>query len=223
MTGRRRTILPEARRARAAPPRRHGATLLEVLMAAVVAALVAGSTASVLSMLGGALREQDRLAAQIVRIAGGHARLSDHILRARAILDLSPTQLVLWVPGEDFVASDDFKEAYDEINANEIRWYRWNDATKRIELSRTSNAAVSTVYGPNTDWGSLHASLSAAGQLLTTPVFDGLTAATFHHYGFDPCSTRRVNLDLAFDAEHGGQTLRLSEAVSFLQTHKECP
>lgn len=209
------------RRARAVGAR--GTTLIEVLMAVVVSALVAASVASMLTMLGGALREQDMLANHVIRVAGGHARFSDHVLRARAILGMSSTQLVLWVPSEDFVASDDFEEAYDEIHANEIRWYRWNDATKCVELSRTADPDASTVHAMSADWGALHASLASGSALQIVPVFDGLTSATFHHHGFDPCATRRVNLDLVFDAQHGGQSLRLSEAVSFLQKHKDCP
>jgi len=205
------------------PVAARGTTLIEVLMAVVVSALVAASVASMLTMLGGALREQDTLANHVIRVAGGHARFSDHVLRSRAILGLSSTQLVLWVPSEDFVASDDFEEAYDEINANEIRWYRWNAATNCVELSRTLDPAASTVYPMNADWGALHTSLTSAGSLQVVPVFNGLVSATFHHYGFDPCATRRVNLDLVFNAQNGGQTLRLSEAVSFLQKHKDCP
>jgi len=213
---RRRAIVGRRRRAR-------GTTLVEVLMATIISALVAASVASLLSMLGGAIREQDRLADQVVRVAGGHARFSDHVLRARAILALSSTQAVLWVPSEDFVASNQFKLAYDEINANEIRWYRWNATTRRVEMSRTSNVSASTVYPLATDWGALHASLLGANQLAVTPVFDGLSSAAFHPHGFDSCTTRRVNLDLVFDQEHGGQSVRVSEALPFLQKHKDCP
>jgi|GEM_PF-614917 len=210
-----------AKQQRAAPPR--GTTLIEILMATMIASLVAASVASLMSLLGGALQEQDRMAQQIVRTAGGHARFSDHILRARAIIGLSSTQLVLWVPSEDFIASNQFTLAYDEINRREIRWYRWNAGTKRLEMSRTSNVNDATVHALNTDWSALYSTLSAANQLQTVTVFDGLTSATFHAFGFNSCSTRRVNLDLVFDPAQGGQTLRLSEAVSFLQKHKDCP
>ncbi|MBX3354523.1 MAG: prepilin-type N-terminal cleavage/methylation domain-containing protein [Phycisphaeraceae bacterium] len=202
---------------------RRGTTLVELLIAIVVAALVAASAASLLTLLGGAIRDQDRVAQQVIRVASGHARLSDHILRARAILHCSPNEVVLWVPSEDFIASNQFKEAYDEINANEIRWYRWNPVSLRVEMSRTANPAASTVYPLATDWSALRASLQTMNQLTVTPVFDGLASATFHHHGFNSCTTRRVSLDLVFDQQHGGQTLRISEAVAFLQKHKDCP
>lgn len=200
-----------------------GTTLIEVLMAVVVAALVAASVGSLLSMLGGALREQDKLASQMVRTAGGHARLSDHILRARAILHLSPTQFALWVPSEDFILSNQFREAYDEINRREIRWYTWVPSQKRLTMSRTADPSDMTVLPSTTNWAALHASLSSANLLQTVTVFDGLESVTIHSHAFDPCSTRRISLDLVFDAEHGGQTLRISEAVAFLQKHKDCP
>lgn len=203
--------------------RRRGTTLVEVLMATIVAALVAASTASLLTLIGGALREQDRLAAQLVRTAGGHARFADHVLRARAILLLTATQVVLWVPSEDFIASNEFKEAYDQINAREIRWYRWNSTSKQLELSRTLDANAAAVHPLATDWSALFTTLQSANQLQTIAVFDGLASVVFHHHGFNSCSTRRVSLDLTFDQAHGGQTLRLSEAVSFLQKHEDCP
>ena len=212
----------ERARCRGRAPLR-GTTLIEVLMATMVSTLVAASVASLMSLLGGAIDEQDRMAQQIVRTAGGQARLSDHILRSRAILGQSTTQLVLWVPSEDFIASNQFKNAYDEINACEIRWYRWNSITKRLEMSRTTNAADMTVYALATDWNQLFSTLFTANALQTITVFDGLSSATFPDNGFTSCHPTRVSLDLAFDAASGGQTLRLSEAVPFLQKHKDCP
>lgn len=203
--------------------RRRGVTLVEILMALVVSALVAGSVGSLLSVLGGALREQDDLAAQLVRTAGGHARFSDHVLRARAILGLSATQAVLWVPSEDFVLSNQYKEAYDQINAREIRWYTWVPTQARLVMSRTLDQGDATVHPHSTNWTSLYNSLQSANQLETVTVFDGLASVTFYSGGFDPCATRRISLDLHFDADHGGQTIRISEAVPFLQTHEDCP
>jgi len=202
---------------------RRGVTLIEILIALVVAALVAGSVGSLLSVLGGALREQDTLASQLVRTAGGHARLSDHVLRARAILGLSATQAVFWVPSEDFVLSNQYREAFDQINARELRWYTWIPTQKRLVMSRTIDQNDVTVYEHTTNWSSLYNSLTTSNKLETVTVFDGLTSASFFSGGFDPCTTRRVNLDLVFDAEHGGQTIRVSEAIPFLQEHKDCP
>lgn len=203
--------------------RRRGTTLVELLMALIVSALVAGSVASLLNVLGGALREQDQLASQLVRTAGGHARLSDHLLRSRAILGLSATQVALWIPSEDFVVSNSYKEAYDQVNAREIRWYTWIPTQSRLVMSRTLNQSDTTVHPHSTNWTTLYNSLQTSNALETVTVFDGLASASFYSGGFDPCATRRVSLELVFDANHGGQTLRISEAVPFLQKHKDCP
>jgi len=203
--------------------RRRGTTLIEVLISIVVTALVAASVGSLLSMLGGALREQDQLASQMVRTAGGHARLSDHILRARAILACSATEFAVWVPCEDFILSNQFREAYDEINTCEIRWYSWVPNQKRLIMSRTANHQDMSVREHSVNWSALRSSLESGNQLETVTVFDGLDSVVIHAHHFNACSTRRISLDLVFDAAHGGQTLRVSEAVPFLQKHKDCP
>lgn len=202
---------------------RRGTTLVEILIATVVATLVAASVGSLMTMLAGAISEQDRLGEQLVRTAGSQARIADHILRARCILHLSSTQMLLWVPAETFEDSNVFKDAYDTINTNELRWYTWDPTLKAVVCSRRSDSSDTSPCALSTNWAALYSTLKEANKLSSTSVIDGLSSASFLATGFDPCATRRVNLDLAFDATHGGQAFRISEAVQFLQKHKDCP
>ena len=129
---------------------------------------------------------------------------------------------MLWVPCEDFILSNQFRDAYDTINANELRWYTWDGLGHAILMSRTADHADNTSYASSMNWATLYTNLKEANKLESTQVINGLVSATFLSTGFDPCTSKRVSVDLVFDQQHGGQAFRLSETVQFLQKHKDC-
>lgn len=201
---------------------RRAFTLVEVLVATVVTGLVALAVYGTVSAVQTGVRMQDEVAQETARIARAQARLVDHLYRARMILGMSDTVICLWLPVEEFDGSVDNATAYDTIHGNELRWYVIDGTNRTVAVQRLTDQTNRTVYPLNTDWAALRTTLASAGNLQTSTVLNGVAGGAFRFEEFDPCATRRVVLDIQFDADHGGYAVELGGIIALLQRHPDC-
>ena len=80
---------------------RRGMTLLEVLLAVGVMGLVGAGVTSMMSALTVGMAQQHDARTSVLRASLAQARLSSYLTRARCLLDLEPTRLVLWLEDAD--------------------------------------------------------------------------------------------------------------------------
>ena len=201
---------------------RRAFTLVEVLVATVVTAMVAGAVVGTINAVQVGLDDQDSASAEIARLARAQARLADHLYRARMILAQRDDSICLWLPSEAFDGSSANATNYDTINADELRWYVVDRNARTLSVQRVANASNRTSYSLSTDWNALRTSLAASSQLTTSVVLEGVLEGTFRRTSFTPCSDRRAVLDLQLDDEHGGINFELGGIVEQLQKHSGC-
>jgi prepilin-type N-terminal cleavage/methylation domain-containing protein len=201
---------------------RRAFTLVEVLVATVVTAMVAGAVVGTINAVQVGLDDQDTSSAEIARLARAQARLADHLYRARMILAQRDDSICLWLPSEAFDGTSANATNYDTINADELRWYVVDRTARTLAVQRVTNTSNRTSYGLATDWHALRTSLAASSQLTTSVVLEGVLEGTFRRTSFNPCSDRRAVLDLQLDDEHGGIHFELGGIVEQLQKHSGC-
>ena len=206
------------RRTRAA----RGLTLVELMVSAVVTAVVAASVVTTMAAVRLGLEGQDDAARATARIARAQARAADHLFRARMILAQEGTFCALWVPSEEFDASPTNAAEYDAIHREELRCWSFDPAAQAVVVERTANRDDRTQVALSSDWESLRDSLAAQGALERSVVIDGVSAAAFRASGFDPCSDRRMALSVELADEPEGGAYEVGGALEVLMEHPSC-
>lgn len=202
--------------------KRRAFTIIEVLMATVVTAIVGLAVYGTISAVQTGLLLQDEVAQETARIARAQARIADHLYRARSILSQSATVVCLWVPSEEFDGTAQNATNYDTINADELRWYVIDTQARTVSVQRVSDHANRTSYPLNTNWSQLRTTFQTANQLETSVILEGVASGAFLYTAHDPCTTVRVVLDIQFDADHGGSPMELGGILAALQRHPSC-
>jgi type II secretory pathway pseudopilin PulG len=101
-------------------------TLLEVLLAVGVMGLVGAGVTSMMSSLTVGMAAQHDARSSVLRASLAQARLSSYITRARCLLDLEPSRLVMWLEDTD---------GDDVIDATEVRWLDWEPDNGRLKIA----------------------------------------------------------------------------------------
>ena len=210
-----------ARRA-ARPGHGRGFTLVELVVAVIVTAVVAASVVTTMSAVRIGLEGQDESARATARIARAQARAADHLFRARMILAQEGTFCALWVPSEEFDASPTNAAEYDAIHREELRFWSFDAAAGAVVVERTADRGDRTQMALSADWRSIRDSLAAQGALERSVVIDGVSGASFRASGFDPCSDRRMSLMVELVDEPADGAYEVGGALEVLLEHPSC-
>lgn len=210
-----------ARRA-ARPGHGRGFTLVELVVAVIVTAVVAASVVTTMSAVRIGLEGQDESARATARIARAQARAADHLFRARMILAQEGTFCALWVPSEEFDASPTNAAEYDAIHREELRFWTFDAAAGAVVVERTADRGDRTQMALSADWRSIRDSLAAQGALERSVVIDGVSGASFRASGFDPCSDRRMSLMVELVDEPADGAYEVGGALEVLLEHPSC-
>jgi prepilin-type N-terminal cleavage/methylation domain-containing protein len=203
--------------------KRHGFTVIELLIASVITSMVAAAVISTMQAVTGSMEQQDLAADAMARAARAEARLADHVNRARLVLAQDADEVALWLPTEPFTSSATNTRDYDAINANELAWYVMDASTGNLTLKYLTNRTDRTTYGLSTNWSSLRTTLQMQQKLTSVCVIDGLAAGQFRVEDADPCSSGRFTFDGAMTDARGGLALQLGGPLPNRQRHPDCP
>jgi len=203
--------------------KRHGFTVIELLIASVITSMVAAAVISTMQAVTGSMEQQDLAADAMARAARAEARMADHVNRARLVLAQDADEVALWLPTEPFTSSATNTRDYDAINANELAWYVMDASTGNLTLKYLTNRNDRTTYGLSTNWSSLRTTLQMQQKLTSVSVIDGLAAGQFRVEDADPCSSGRFTFDGAMTDARGGLALQLGGPLPNRQRHPDCP
>ena len=104
---------------------RRAFTLVELIIASVVTAMVAATAIAVVEGFRQAAAMQAARSETIVRAAGVQAHMAQLALKSRMTLELSPERILLWTPAESLSNSGEGSEtAFDRIDLDEdeLHW-----------------------------------------------------------------------------------------------------
>jgi prepilin-type N-terminal cleavage/methylation domain-containing protein len=176
----------EVRRVRAVRNRRTGFTLVELIIASVVTAIVAATAIAVVEGFRQAASMQAARSETIVRAAGVQAHMAQLALRSRMTLELSPERILLWTPAESLANSGEGSEAaFDRIDLDEdeLHWLvlepEPDGAWTLVEYTpRTEMVAGEDVFftSDTSYWADLFANLRERDALVRAPLATRLAA-----------------------------------------------
>lgn len=192
---------------------RGGMSLLELMLALAVTAMVATAISGMLhAMTTGVVTRRDSRGV-MVRATTAQTRLAAYISPARCVLDSSNGDAVVWF--------DDSRQS-DTVHASEIRWIIFDDASDGIDVwfvnfpdtwTETEQTLADLEFAKNSDWSIVLAAFTAAGQIGSMRLVDGLSDASIILDAVDPHDTRVVSYDLDFTVDGGSQRVRMAAEV----------
>jgi len=165
---------------------RGGFTLVELIIASVVTAMVAATAIAVVEGFRQAASMQAARSETIVRAAGVQAHMAQLALKSRMTLELSPERILLWTPAESLANSGEGSEAaFDRIDLDEdeLHWLALEpeaDGTwTLVEYTpRAEAVAGEDVFFTNDTsyWADLFVSLGERDALVRAPLASRLAA-----------------------------------------------
>lgn len=186
------------RAARSAGPRRRGLTLLELVLALSMTTLVAGGVAGMLAGLGSGIAAGRDARTAMLATAASQRRIVDRLADHAAILDESPTRVVLW-------SGDQRPDG--AVEASELAWLSADDPHELVlerivfpdDWTTLERAMADRRLAPGDDPWTVLGALRVRGVVERTVLADGLVAATLSSID----AGRGLRVDLGFDLPTG--------------------
>ena len=194
-----------------------GLTLLELLLAMAITALVAAACAAMLGAVTSGVSTRRDSRALMVRTNTAQTRLAGYVTPCRSLLAADGSGVVLWL--------DDARES-DSVNASEIRWLIYDSATGTLDVlfvqfpagwSELERQLADQQYPPTADWNTVRAEYDGNGWLTRATLLDGLdsfSAGTDQPIALD---SRHVTFALDFRVDETTAAVRLFETIRLHQ------
>ncbi len=182
------------------PHLRRGLSLIELMLAVTITALVGAAIAGMLNAVtvGVDTRRDNR--SMMVRSSLAQARLNAYIAPARCVLYRSGANLVLWF--------NDQKQS-ETVHASEVRWLDYDASAGEITVSfvqfpenwsQTETDLADREFPADSDWPRVRDFYDARGHLARLTLVDGLDSVTLTADASSPLVTRLLTYRLRFAA-----------------------
>ncbi|MFQ5592024.1 MAG: hypothetical protein ACE5HE_12730, partial [Phycisphaerae bacterium] len=179
------------------PTTRRGLTMVELLLALAIAALVCMSVAAMLSAVSYGTSSERDLRDAVVRAKVTDARISSAIRGSRAILEAGVDYLVLWTedsnPNGTANAPDLAEMRLVERDAsNNLNSYAFPASWSQAQID-AANVSYSLTGNPSGFFRTATSSAKTAGSFQPTLWATNVTSIQFLLDGVDPVSTNLVS------------------------------
>ena len=161
------------------PKPRRGLSLLELLLAMSITAMVAAAITAMLGAVSAGVSTRRDSRANMVLANAAQSRLSAYIAPARCVLAHSGSDLTLWL--------HDSRES-GGVHATEIRWLRYDAAAGEIRVwyvqfpkdwSQAACDLEDEAYPMTSNWMAVLADYQARGYITVQPLIDNLDSVSF--------------------------------------------
>ncbi len=155
---------------------RRALTLLELLIALSITAIVAGATSAMITAFIRATEADKSWREALIRAQAVNARLASYISPARCTLDVATDGCALWL---------DDPNSSTTVNATEIRWITLDSATGTLiaemvkfpaEWDQAKRDAYDTAYPKTSDWWTVRKQFVELDLVTATPLCDEVSA-----------------------------------------------
>lgn len=200
-----------------ARPILRGLTLLELMLALVVTALIAGAISGMMSAVTAGVSTRRDNRSTMVGASAAAARLSAYVAPSCCLLDAVGSNLVLW--------NEDSRES-ETVHATEIRWLIFDAGSGTYEVrfvsfppewSQAAKDLEDHEYGLATNWMSVLSTYQSKGWIASMPLVDGLASVAIATDAFDPLDSRHVNFRLGFATSEGTMDVCVAATVRLHQ------
>lgn len=188
-------------------------TLLELLLAVVITAMVAGGIAGMLGAVSAGVGTRKDSREIMVLAHAAQCRLSAYLATSRCVLGVSGGDVTLWL--------DDSRESLT-VHASEIRWLSYNaDAGEMVvefvdfpaTWTPTACELADREFASSTDWSTVRAYYAGKGLLASRALVDHLAGVAVQHDAKQPQEARHVAFNLDFQGDHSAVTVQVSGTI----------
>lgn len=192
---------------------RRGLSLLELLLAITISAMVAGAIAGMLGAVTAGVGTRKDSREIMVLAHGAQCRLSAYLATSRCVLADDGSNLTLWL--------NDDRES-DTVHASEIRWLIFDLSSGEIVVDYVAFPASWTPtaceladreYSVGTDWSTVHATYDGLGLLASKPLVDHLTGVSIQRDQNSVAASRHIAFNLSFQGNNATVTIPVSGTI----------
>lgn len=190
-------------------------TLLELLLAVAVTAMVALAMATVMTGVARGMTGLTDQRSALQRAHAGHVRLQSYVMPGRALIQHDPARgFALWL---------DDNAMNGVVNLREVRAVWWNAQAGTIEVERVEfpqewpealKRTFDVTLTKGSDFLTTMSQQRALGYTKAEVIADGLTGWSLAHEGVSVEAARRVRLSMSLDA--GNRTQDVLSVLSFV-------
>ena len=196
---------------------RRGLTVLELVLALTVTAMVALAVSGMLNVVSTGVGARNDSRTVMVLAGAARQRLGAYVDPSRCVLGHSSNSLVLWF--------NDARES-DTVHATEIRWLDYDSNTGTIDVSyvqfpdnwtKTAKELADQQYPSNADWQTVRATYQAQGHLKSVTIIDGLTSCSISADANTSLDARHLVFKLGIDTQAGSQDIEIPATIRLHQ------
>ena len=195
------------------PPTRRALTLLELMLALSITAMVATAISGMMSAVitGVSTRRDNR--SLMIRANAAQTRLAAYIAPSRSVLDATDSDLVLWL--------EDARES-GTVHATEIRWLKFDAIEGTIDVyfvdfpdswQQTAKDLADRQYAADANWKMVLDAYQSNGWISTLCLVDGLEGVTVRTDADNALDSRHVGYELNFWTSNGSLSTQVSATV----------
>ena len=200
-----------------AVPTRRGLSLLEMLLALSITALIAAGISSMISAVTSGVGSRRDIRTTMVRANAAQTRLAAYIVPCRSMLASNGSNLVLWL--------NDSRES-DSVHATEIRWLLVDADQGAIDVhfvdfpdtwTQAAKDLADAEYPATADWDAVLTQYQTDGWVTTVRLVDGLDSASVRTDAVAPMDSRHVTFELGFGTDDATAPTRVSATIRLHQ------
>lgn len=192
---------------------RHGLSLLELLMAVIITAMVGAGIAGMLGAVSSGVGTRKDNREVMVRGHAAQCRLAAYLAVSRCVLACTGSDTTIWLA--------DSRQS-GTVHASEVRWLRFNSATGELIVefvdfpagwTRTACELADNEYASNTNWETVRAYYSSKGLLTSRALVDDLQSVSVRKDQTNAMAARHVTFDLEFAGEDASVSVLVSGTI----------
>lgn len=194
-----------------------GLTMLELLLALSITALVAAAIAAMMGAVTSGITTRRDSRALMVRANTAQTRLAGYFTPCRSLLAADGSGVVLWL--------DDARQS-DSVHATEIRWLVFDSTAGTLDVhfvqfpagwSELEKQLADQLYPPTADWNAVRAEFDGNGWLTRLTLIDGLASFSASTDQPTALDSRHVTFGLDFRVHETTAAVRLFATIRLHQ------
>jgi prepilin-type N-terminal cleavage/methylation domain-containing protein len=197
---------------------RRGLSLLELLLALTITAIVMAAIAGMLGAVSAGVTTGRDMRSVMVLGHVASTRLSSYITPSRCLLHVDGSNLVLW--------QDDLREG-DTVHATEVRWLLFDPVEGAIRVhfvkcpvgwTKAACDLNDHEYPANSNWMSVLATYQTRGWVSSRVLVDRLSSVQIATNDSTALASAFVSFTLGFNTDSGEVPLLVSSAIAHHRT-----
>jgi len=196
---------------------RRGLTLIELIMALAITAMVAAAIGAMASAVASGEMSRRDNRGTVVRTYAAKTRLSAYLARCLSVLEIGTGNAVVWL--------NDWRRG-GTVHASEIRWLVFDSANKSIDVyyvdfpdewNEVQRALEDHEYAAGTDWSAVLNAYTSDGYVSNITLVDGVSSMTITTNQPVAVDSTSITFDIEFLLEADGETLNRTVTITILR------